>query len=64
MLEANYLGHECGQGTFGINASRREFVLHRVLDGEMDYPEFEKALKFFVQAARYWQEGLPATGAR
>ncbi|MBO4334306.1 MAG: type III secretion system chaperone [Desulfovibrio sp.] len=52
-LEADYLGHECGQGAIGIDAKRRKFVLHRMLDGEMGYPEFEKVLTAFVQAARY-----------
>ena len=58
VLEADYLGHECGQGAIGIDANRREFVLHRVLDGEMDYPEFEKVLTVFVQATRYWKKWL------
>ena len=58
LLEADYLGHECGQGAIGIDANRREFVLHRVLDGEMGYPEFEKVLTVFVQAARYWKAWL------
>ena len=58
LLEANYLGQECGQGVIGIDADRREFVLHRVLDGEMDYPSFERALTVFVQATRYWKRWL------
>ena len=58
MLEANYLGHECGQCTIGLDANRREFVLHRVLDGEMGYPEFEKILTVFVQVVRYWKRWL------
>lgn len=58
LLEADYLGHECGQGAVGIDANRREFVLHRVLDGEMGYPEFEKILTAFVQAVRYWKEWM------
>ena len=58
VLEADYLGHECGQGAIGIDANRREFVLHRVLDGKMGYPEFEKVLTVFVQAVRYWKAWL------
>ncbi|MCR4666019.1 MAG: type III secretion system chaperone [Desulfovibrio sp.] len=58
LLTANYLGLECGQGTVGIDKNREEFVLHRLLDGEMDYVVFEKILATFVQTVRYWKEWL------
>ncbi len=58
LLEANYLGQESGQATFGVDTGRMEFTLHRILDGDMSYPEFERILTIFVQAIRYWKEWL------
>lgn len=65
LLAADYLGHESGQAVIGLDEDRGEFTLHRILDGEMAYPEFEKILTLFVKAVRYWKEWLaqpPAQG--
>ena len=58
LLAANYLGHESGRATLGMDTGRREFTLHRIIEGDMGYPEFEKSLTLFVQAARYWKGWL------
>ncbi|MBQ9407016.1 MAG: type III secretion system chaperone [Desulfovibrio sp.] len=58
LLTANYLGQESGQATLSLDADHEEFVLYRILDGDMGYPEFEKILTVFVRALRYWKEWL------
>ena len=58
ILEANYLGGETGLACLGLNPTRQEFVLHRVLCGNMDYGEFENALTAFVSTARHWKKQL------
>ncbi len=58
LLAANCLGQESGQATLGLDTGREEFTLHRILDGDMSYQEFEKILTVFVQALRYWKEWL------
>ncbi|MCR5536994.1 MAG: type III secretion system chaperone [Succinivibrio sp.] len=58
LMNANYLGGECGQGTIGIDRNKDEFVLHRLIDGQIDFVQFEKILSLFVQAVRYWKEWL------
>ena len=58
LLSANCLGRESGQAVLGLDPDRREFTLHRILDGEIGYPEFEKILTLFVRAVRYWKEWL------
>ena len=65
LLSADYLGHESGHAVIGLDENRGEFTLHRILEGDMDYPEFEKILTLFVKAVRYWKEWLslpPAQG--
>ena len=58
FLEANFMGHECGQGSISIDTNRDQFVLHRLIDGNIDYADFEKILTTFVQATRYWKMWL------
>ncbi|MBQ7617759.1 MAG: type III secretion system chaperone, partial [Desulfovibrio sp.] len=64
LLAANYLGQESGQAVLGLDLERNEFVLHRILDAEMEYPEFEKILTIFIQVLRYWKEWLAQPVAR
>ena len=58
LLSADCLGRESGQAVLGLDPDRSEFTLHRILDGEIGYPEFEKILTLFIQAVRYWKEWL------
>ena len=58
LLEANYLGQASGQAVLALDSVREEFTLHRILDGEMDYNEFESILTVFVSAVRYWKKWL------
>jgi hypothetical protein len=58
LLEANYLGAQTGFASIGLDSGREDFVLHRVLEGNMDYPEFEEAVTLFVRAARHWRKWL------
>ncbi|MBQ9451798.1 MAG: type III secretion system chaperone [Desulfovibrio sp.] len=58
LLAANCLGQESGNATLGLDTVREEFTLHRILNGDMGYQEFEKILTVFVQALRYWKEWL------
>ena len=64
MLEANCLGAQSGQACLGLDAQREVFTLHRILEGELSYEEFEKILTLFIRALRYWKEWLaqPASG--
>ncbi len=65
LLSANYLGQESGQAVLSLDTGRRGFTLHRILDGDLAYAEFEKILSLFVQAVRYWKEWLaqPSAGS-
>ena len=58
ILSANYLGNETGQGVISINDTDNSFTLHRLIDGEISYQEFEKILTIFIKAVRYWKEWL------
>jgi hypothetical protein len=58
IATANYLGNETGQGVISINETENNFVLHRLIDGEISYPEFEKILTMFIKAVRYWKEWI------
>lgn len=58
LLEANYLGAQTGFASIGLDSGREDFVLHRVLAGDMDYAEFEEAVSLFVRAARHWRKWL------
>lgn len=58
LLAANALGQESGQAVLGLDTTQNAFTLHRILDGDMDYPQFEKILTLFVRALRYWKEWL------
>ena len=64
LLEANCLGAQSGQACLGLDVRREVFTLHRILDGELSYAEFEKILTLFIRAVRYWKEWLaqPASG--
>ena len=58
LLEANCLGAQSGQACLGLDSQREVFTLHRILEGELTYGEFEKILTLFIRAARYWKEWL------
>lgn len=58
LLAANCLGQESGMATLSVDTTRQEFTLHRILEGELLYPQFEKILTLFVKAVRYWKEWL------
>jgi len=64
LLEANCLGAQSGQACLGLDLQREVFTLHRILDGELSYEEFEKILTLFIRATRYWKEwlSLPVSG--
>ncbi len=58
LLEANCMGAQSGQACLGLDSQREVFTLHRILDGELTYEEFEKILTLFIRAVRYWKEWL------
>ena len=58
LLRAANLGLETGYSCIGIDDTRGQFTLCRILEGEWTYPEFEKALSIFVLAVRYWKDWL------
>ena len=58
LLEANCLGAQSGQACLGLDGQRQVFTLHRILDGDLSYEEFEKILTLFIRATRYWKEWL------
>ncbi|MBP3731399.1 MAG: type III secretion system chaperone [Mailhella sp.] len=58
LLEANCLGAQSGQACIGLDAQSEVFTLHRIVDGDMPYTEFEKILTLFIRALRYWKEWL------
>ncbi len=58
IITANYLGQETGQGVISVKDDSNSFVLHRIIDGELSYTEFEKILTVFLKAVRYWKEWL------
>lgn len=58
LLEANCLGAQSGQACIGLDSRREVFTLHRILEGELSYEEFEKLLTLFIRAVRYWKEWL------
>lgn len=60
LLEANYLGNETGLASISIDSQREAFVLHRVLEGDLDYSSFEEATALFIKALRYWKAWLSA----
>ena len=63
LLSANYLGHETGQAALSIDENHGGFVLHRIVDGAMEFEDFEKILVLFIQAVRYWKEWLALSPA-
>ncbi len=58
MLCAANLGLETGFSCIGIDESREQFTLCRILEGDLAYSDFEKILTLFVAAVRYWKEWL------
>ena len=64
LLEANCMGAQSGQACLGLDVQREVFTLHRILEGELPYEEFEKILTLFIRAVRYWKEwlSLPVPG--
>ncbi len=64
LLEANCMGAQSGQACLGLDVQREVFTLHRILEGELPYEEFEKILTLFIRAVRYWKEwlSLPVSG--
>jgi len=58
LLEANCMGAQSGQACIGLDSQREVFTLHRILDGELSYEEFERILTLFIRAIRYWKEWL------
>lgn len=58
LLQAANLGLETGFSCIGIDEGREQFTLCRVLEGDLAYPDFEKALSLFVKAMRFWKEWL------
>lgn len=61
ILCANYLGHETGQSVISINENTNSFTIHRLIDGDISYHEFEKLLTLFIKAVRYWKEWLSSS---
>ena len=58
LLEANCLGAQSGQACIGLDSQREVFTLHRILEGELTYDEFERILTIFIRAVRYWKAWL------
>jgi hypothetical protein len=58
MLKAANLGLETGFSCIGIDDVRGQFTLCRILEGDLEYPVFEKILTIFVGAVRYWKTWL------
>ena len=58
VLSANYLGEESGQATISSKEEDDTFVMHRIIDGDIPYPDFEKVLIIFLKAVRYWKEWI------
>ena len=57
MLKAANLGLETGFSCIGIDEMRDQFTLSRVLEGDLEYHDFEKILSIFVCAVR-WKKWL------
>lgn len=66
LLRAANLGLETGFACAGIDEARGQFTLCRVLEGDLEYADFEKLLAVFVGAVRYWKEwlALPPSAAK
>ncbi len=55
VLEGNFLGGQSAFGSIGINSDQNEFVLSRVLEGDVPYLDFEKSLLVFIRCLRKWK---------
>ncbi|MCR5537269.1 MAG: type III secretion system chaperone [Succinivibrio sp.] len=63
LLAADFLGAQSGQAVISLDSQRDEFVLHRVIDGSIEFADFENILTDFVKATRYWKQWLHENNA-
>ncbi len=63
LLSSANLGVETGYACLGIDSDRKQFTLCRILEGDMEFADFEKTLTIFVAAVRYWKKWLAAPPA-
>ena len=59
MLEAQLFGAETGDARFGLDASRRELVLHQRFDmRRTELADFSASLEQFLSVAKRWTDRL------
>ncbi len=63
MLEGQLFGRETGEARFGLDAHRRELLLHRRLDlRQIDAMAFQAEIEHFITVAQRWIDRLAAPG--
>lgn len=58
LLAAGNLGLETGFACVGIDEEHGQFTLCRILEGDLEYAEFEKIVTLFISVVRYWKKWI------
>jgi len=58
LLACSNLGMNTGFASVGLDKGREEFLLYRILSGNLEYVEFQDIMVLFIKALRYWKKWL------
>ncbi len=58
LLYNSNLGANTGYASIGLDKERNEFLMYRILTGNMEYNEFQDILVLFIKSLRYWKDWL------
>ena len=58
LLSYSNLGANTGNASIGLDKDRNEFLMYRILTGNMEYEEFQDILVLFIKSLRYWKNWL------
>jgi hypothetical protein len=63
LLQANYLGRECGGATFGVRPDNSVVLSQSMAAAGLDLKDFTARLERFINEVEAWTKQLPQLGA-
>jgi Tir chaperone protein (CesT) family len=63
LLQANYLGRECGGATFGLRPGNSVVLSQSMAVAGLDLKDFTARLERFINEVEAWTKQLPQLGA-
>jgi hypothetical protein len=63
LLQANYLGRECGGATFGLRPDNSVVLSQSMAVAGLDLKDFTARLERFINEVEAWTKQLPQLGA-